>query len=117
MSRIVLMALLPAVREGDIGAFGESIDRLQRVGFKAREVAQHHPHVPRLMEAARRAGAAGCGMSSFGPLLYAPCATPAAARRVQRRMQGLLDQTTGGWTRVTRARNQGAKLYPSTRQG
>lgn len=108
-SRLVLMGLLPAVAEGDLEAFGEGINRMQQTGFKKREVALQGPRMETLLRAARRAGAAGAGMSSFGPLVYA---IGTRAREIRSALQGLLDRTGGGWTLITKPRNRGARVAP-----
>jgi len=69
-ARIVLMKLLPAAVEGDIDEFGDAINTLQRVGFKKLELASQPQAVREVMEEGLRQGAAGAGMSSFGPAVY-----------------------------------------------
>ncbi len=108
-SRLVLVGLLPAVIEEDVGAFGDAINRMQQTGFKKREVALQGPRMEALLRAARRAGAAGAGMSSFGPLVYALGRRP---RELRKALQGALDRTGGGWTLVARPRNRGAEAVP-----
>lgn len=108
-SRLVLMGLLPAVAGGDLEAFGEAINRMQQTGFKKREVALQGPRMQALLRAAHRAGAAGAGMSSFGPLVYVLGRRP---RELRKALQGALDRMGGGWTLVTKPRNRGARMIP-----
>ncbi|MEM3086570.1 MAG: beta-ribofuranosylaminobenzene 5'-phosphate synthase [Halobacteria archaeon] len=108
-SRLVLLGLLPAVAEGDLPAFGEAVNRMQETGFKKREVALQGPRMEALLRAARRAGAAGAGMSSFGPLAYALGPRP---RTIRKALQAALDRMGGGWTLITRPRNRGAGVLP-----
>lgn len=108
-SRVVLMGLMPAVAEGDLRAFGDAVNRLQEVGFKRREVALQGPWMQTLFRVARRAGAAGAGMSSFGPVLYAVGPRP---REIERALQRAMGRMGGGWTMVTRPRNRGARVIP-----
>ncbi len=70
VARIILMRLLPAAVERDLDGFGQAIDMLQAVGFKKLELASQPPVVRQTMEEGRRLGAAGAGMSSFGPAVY-----------------------------------------------
>ncbi len=71
VSHIILLEMLPAIVERDLEALGDSINRIQRVGFKKLEIELQHPRVRGLMEALQEAGALGVGMSSFGPTVYA----------------------------------------------
>lgn len=106
-SRLVLLGLLPAVAEGDLKAFGEAINRMQEIGFKKREIALQGPRMEALLRTARRNGAVGAGMSSFGPLVYAFGRRP---RELRKALQRAVDRTGGGWTRVTKPRNRGARV-------
>lgn len=108
-SRLVLLGLLPAVAEGDLEAFGEGINRMQQTGFKRHEVDLQGPRMGVLLRTAHRAGAAGAGMSSFGPLVYALGSRP---RELQKALQKALDRMGGGWTLITRPRNRGARAVP-----
>ncbi|MDN7025362.1 DUF98 domain-containing protein [Methanoculleus sp. FWC-SCC1] len=104
----VLMRLIPGVIEHDLDAFGTAVNRIQHLGFKKVEVAAQPPVVPALLEALVDAGAAGAGLSSFGPTVYAVGDTGmdgvvGAAREV-------LDGRGGGAVILTRARNTGADV-------
>ncbi len=70
LSHIILMQLLPALVEEDIVTFGSSINAIQKLGFKKREVGLQ-PVSEKLMHVLREGGAYGAGMSSFGPTVYA----------------------------------------------
>ena len=70
LSHIILMQMLPALFEEDIVTFGKSINSIQEIGFKKREV-ELQPVSVKLMDALREGGAYGAGMSSFGPTVYA----------------------------------------------
>ncbi|MDD5614609.1 MAG: beta-ribofuranosylaminobenzene 5'-phosphate synthase [Candidatus Methanoperedens sp.] len=70
LSHIILMQLLPALFEEDISTFGSSINAIQELGFKKKEV-RHQPVSNVLMKILREGGAYGAGMSSFGPTVYA----------------------------------------------
>ncbi|MEM0121036.1 MAG: beta-ribofuranosylaminobenzene 5'-phosphate synthase [Thermoprotei archaeon] len=69
-SRIVLLKLLPAAVEGELEEFGEALNMLQKTGFKKRELELQPQPVRDLMVEGLRHGAAGAGMSSFGPTIY-----------------------------------------------
>ena len=87
LSHIILMQMLPALVEKDLETFGRAVNALQTVGFKRREV-DLQPGTRPLIEALREAGAAGAGLSSFGPAVYAitdqPSQVEAAAKSLYR---------------------------------
>ncbi|MFX0095999.1 MAG: beta-ribofuranosylaminobenzene 5'-phosphate synthase [Candidatus Hodarchaeota archaeon] len=69
--RLILMKVLPAVVEKDLKMFGSGIYELQHQGFKKFEIEIQHPIISRLINLAVENGAAGAGMSSFGPATFA----------------------------------------------
>ncbi|MFX0197287.1 MAG: beta-ribofuranosylaminobenzene 5'-phosphate synthase [Candidatus Hodarchaeota archaeon] len=71
LSRIILMQLLPSLIELNIETVGAALTAIQQIGFKKIEIKLQHKIIGRLMETALAAGAAGAGMSSFGPTTYA----------------------------------------------
>lgn len=70
LSHVILMQLLPSLFEKDIVTFGKSINAIQEMGFKKREVELQSVSKD-LILALRNGGAYGAGMSSFGPTVYA----------------------------------------------
>ncbi|MHA1710906.1 MAG: beta-ribofuranosylaminobenzene 5'-phosphate synthase family protein, partial [Candidatus Freyarchaeota archaeon] len=70
LCHIILMKIIPAVVEGDISSFGEGLTEIQNVGFKRIEVSLQPPDVKELMDLMLKCGAAGAGMSSFGPAVF-----------------------------------------------
>jgi beta-ribofuranosylaminobenzene 5'-phosphate synthase len=71
MSHLLLMKMMPAVLEKDLDAFGDSVNRIQDIGFKKIENQLQKPVIGEIMNLLRDAGAPGVGMSSFGPTIYA----------------------------------------------
>lgn len=69
LCHVILMEMLPAVVEHDIESFGRSINRVQTIGFKRREL-ELQPFCAHLVQFMRENGAIGAGMSSFGPVVY-----------------------------------------------
>ena len=65
------MKMMPAVLEKDLDAFGDSVNRIQDIGFKKIENQLQKPVIGEIMNLLRDAGAPGVGMSSFGPTIYA----------------------------------------------
>jgi beta-ribofuranosylaminobenzene 5'-phosphate synthase len=102
----ILMRMLPGIVERDLDLFGSSVNAIQGLGFKKVELGLQPPEVPALLGAMRSAGAAGAGMSSFGPALYAIGDT--GMQDVERAARAFMDEHGGGSTLVTSARNSGA---------
>jgi beta-ribofuranosylaminobenzene 5'-phosphate synthase len=104
----VLMRMLPAIVEQDLDRFGASINAVQTIGFKKVEHHLQPPQVAGLLDAMRDAGAAGAGMSSFGPALYAVGDT--GLQEIERAAQSFMQERGGGTTLITTARNCGAAV-------
>ncbi len=107
LSHIILMQMLPALVEKDIMTFGKSINSIQEIGFKKREV-ELQPVSRELMQALRNGGAYGAGMSSFGPTVYA---FGDDAENLKKIAQELLGEK--GKVFITKARNEGARIENS----
>ncbi len=104
LSHIILMQLLPALVEKDIITFGKSINEIQDIGFKKREV-KLQPVSKDLMMALREGGAYGAGMSSFGPTVYA------LGENSEEIKATAIDFLNGkGDVFITEARNRGARI-------
>ena len=99
--------MIPGLVEHDLDLFGSAINRTQALGFKKVEVAMQHPVVLALLEALVQAGAAGAGLSSFGPTVYAVGDTD--MQSVARAATEVLGDC-GGSVLLTRARNCGASV-------
>jgi len=112
LSHIILMETLPSVVEGDIEAFGDSINRIQDVGFKRREIALQSPEIVQIIELMRD-NTCGAGMSSFGPAVYGITDSRRAAADTMHGVQEFLDATLGGRCIVVHARNSGADVCVS----
>lgn len=104
LSHIILMQLLPALVEEDIVTFGESINKIQEIGFKKREV-ELQPVSLQLMQALRDGGAYGAGMSSFGPTVYAFGEDAETLKKIAEEFLG-----EKGMVFITEARNEGARI-------
>jgi beta-ribofuranosylaminobenzene 5'-phosphate synthase len=104
LSHIILMQLLPALVEEDILTFGKSINKIQEIGFKKKEV-ELQPVSERLMQAMRDGGAYGTGMSSFGPTVYAFGEDAGNLKRIAQEFLGEKGQVF-----ITKARNEGARI-------
>ncbi len=104
LSHILLMQLLPALVEEDIVTFGESINKIQEIGFKKKEV-ELQPVSAKLMQALREGGAYGAGMSSFGPTVYAFGEDAGNLKIIAKEFLG-----ENGQVFITKARNEGARI-------
>ncbi|RXE55858.1 beta-ribofuranosylaminobenzene 5'-phosphate synthase [Methanoculleus taiwanensis] len=103
----VLMRLIPGLIEHDLDAFGTAVNRIQHLGFKKVELTVQPPVVPSLLEALTDAGAAGAGLSSFGPTVYA--IGDSGMDDVIRAARDVLGDP-GGSIVLTKARNTGADV-------
>ncbi|VVB72295.1 Beta-ribofuranosylaminobenzene 5'-phosphate synthase [uncultured archaeon] len=103
----ILVRMVPSLLEEDLDEFGGAVNRIQEIGFKKVEVMLQHPVVHRLMAAAREAGSACSGLSSFGPAVYA--ITDAGCRDIEAATREAM-QEVGGEVLITRCRNGGARV-------
>lgn len=95
VSHLVLMAMLPAVVDGDLETFGRALSEVQRINggwfasaqggtFAAGPTAQ-------LVDRMREWGATGVGQSSWGPAAYGVVEGDAAARALAAHVRDALD--------------------------
>lgn len=106
LSHEVLMRMLPGIASRDLDLFGSSINNVQRLGFKKVELSLQPPQVTGLLDVLRGAGAAGAGLSSFGPTVYAVGDTGMTG--IGQAAQEFMKESDGGTTLITTARNSGA---------
>jgi len=102
----VLMRMLPGIAGRDLDLFGSSINAVQHLGFKKVELGLQPPQVRGLLDELQGAGAAGAGLSSFGPTVYAIGDTGMNA--IEQAAQSFMRESGGGTTLITTARNSGA---------
>ena len=113
MCQLVLLGLLPALAERDVDQFGEALFELQQLAGECFKPAQGGVYadasLARIVDHIRGRGVRGVGQSSWGPTLYAICATEEAARDLEGdlRHQFNLDPDE---TLVTSADDHGATL-------
>lgn len=104
----ILMRLLPGLLEQDLDTFGAAINRIQTLGFKKVECSLQPAHITDLISDLRDAGAAGAGLSSFGPTIYAIGEGNMA--ELESVARAYLSERGGGDWCVTHARNTGASV-------
>lgn len=110
---VILMQMLPALVEEDLESFGSAINHFQLVGFKRREVELQLRPVLDIMEYMRDNGASGSGISSFGPVVYGIVGSSGEGKRLLKEAQRMLDESLGGKTLLTKAKNRGADIFGS----
>jgi beta-ribofuranosylaminobenzene 5'-phosphate synthase len=104
LSHIILMQMLPAIVERDLDNFGRAINSIQEIGFKKREL-DLQPGARELMDIMRSAGAAGAGMTSFGPTVYAFTDSPS---KVESAIKKHMPECT---VIKTKAKNSGYEIF------
>ncbi len=111
LSRIIVMQLLPGLIEKDIQTFGSALTAIQQVGFKRIEIELQQTIIKDLMDIALKSGAAGVGMSSFGPTTYALVSSNREANNVINSMKIALDaEKIAGQFFITHVNNIGASI-------
>ena len=108
----VLMQMLPGIVEKDIDLFGCAVNTIQEYGFKQVEHRLQPPLIHELVKALRATEAAGVGLSSFGPTVYAIGDT--GMQDARSAAEDLMAETGGGKVILTRAQNRGAGIRAST---
>lgn len=98
--------MIPSLLERDIYSFGESINRIQTIGFKKIELDLQPDIINELIGFVRDHGAAGAGLSSFGPTVYG--ITDGDAKKLETMVKNFLQDK--GDVFVTKARNFGARV-------
>ncbi len=103
----IMARMMPSIIEEDLDSFGKAVNRVQELGFKNVEVRLQHPLIRDLMTGLKDAGAAGAGLSSFGPAVYAIADTE--TRDIESMAHEIM-KDVGGEVLITKARNSGAKV-------
>jgi beta-RFAP synthase len=90
----VLMALLPAIAEGDLATFGAALSAVQEITGRWFGPVQGGTYAPGASEELVRRlaewGASGVGQSSWGPAVYGIVEGEDAGRRLAERARGIL---------------------------
>ncbi len=107
----VLMQMLPGIVEKDLDLFGTAVNAIQEFGFKQIEHSLQPPLIHKLITALRTTEAAGVGLSSFGPTVYAIGDT--GMEDARRAAETVMEETGGGMVIITHAQNRGAEIRAS----
>jgi beta-ribofuranosylaminobenzene 5'-phosphate synthase len=108
LAHLLFMKMMPSVIEEDLDSFGESVNDIQGIGFKKIELELQNPFIRELIYNLRSAGAAGVGMSSFGPTVYA--VTDTNINGICKAARDSMRDKTGEII-ITTAQNEGAQIY------
>jgi beta-ribofuranosylaminobenzene 5'-phosphate synthase len=91
VSHLVLMAMLPAVIEGDLATFGAALNEVQEINGRWFARAQGGTFAPgpsaEIIRLMRESGGAGAGQSSWGPSVYSIVEGDAAAESLATRIR------------------------------
>jgi beta-RFAP synthase len=115
--RLVLMQLVPGLKEEDISAFGAALTEIQQIVGEHFAKAQGgspwtSPAVGELANRMKDMGATGVGQSSWGPTGFAFVDSPKAAERLYHSLvEGA--KANGLEILLARGRNTGARIIPA----
>jgi beta-RFAP synthase len=114
ISRLILMSLLPALKEKDIKTFGDALTQIQNIVGDCFASAQGgrfssspSGECTRYM---LKHGALGVGQSSWGPTVYGLVEGEKQAEKLSLEVRGFLQKSTGGQVFCTTANNRGAYI-------
>lgn len=114
VSHLVLMSLLPALKDRDIGTFGSALTEVQNIVGDCFASAQggRFSSTPsgECVEFMLKHGACGAGQSSWGPTVYGLVEGKAAAEKLKLDLQAFLRKSVGGEVFCSGARNRGAYI-------
>ncbi len=110
ISHIILMKILPAIKQKQIAPFGSGLYELQKIGFKKIEIALQDKIIPDLIEFFMENGAVGSGMSSFGPVTFALIKGALKAQKLEEKTKSFLKNKCKAEVFITNVNNEGAKI-------
>ena len=109
--RITEEEMLPAVERADCRAFGDAVYRFGRMAGECFAAVQGGPfadaRIERLVESIRDRGVAGVGQSSWGPTVFAVCASAAEGLALREWLRSEKEFAEGEIT-LARPKSQGA---------
>jgi beta-ribofuranosylaminobenzene 5'-phosphate synthase len=119
VARLVLMALLPALVDGDLRTFGEALTTIQTINGRWFTAVQGGTFSPgasaELVRRMSEWGAAGVGQSSWGPAVYGIVdGDDAGSRLVERVREGLDALGVSGSVYCGAFRTTGARIWKAS---
>ncbi len=114
ISHLIVMGLLPALKERDIETFGKSLTKIQNIVgdyFATAQGARFSSSstgdcIKHMLEN----GAYGAGQSSWGPTVYGLAHEEAEAKKLSISTKKFLQESVGGQVFFTKANNKGAYI-------
>jgi beta-RFAP synthase len=117
IAHLVLMALLPALADGDIATFGRTLTDIQTTTGKWFAAVQGGAFAPgpseELVHRMAEWGAPGVGQSSWGPAVYGIVDSEERAVRLADRVREALDRCGGGEIHEGPFHTDGARVWRS----
>ena len=114
LSRLILMSLLPALKEKDIKAFGNALTQIQNIvgdSFASVQGGRFSSSPSaKCIAYMLKHGALGAGQSSWGPTVYGLIEGAKAAEKLSVEVQGFLQKSSGGHVFSAAANNRGAYI-------
>jgi len=115
VAHLVLMALLPALADGDLATFGRALTAIQTITGGWFAPVQGGTFAPgpsaEILRRMTELGAAGVGQSSWGPTVYGIVAGEAEGVRLADRIRAVLDSCGGGAVFEGPFRAEGARVW------
>lgn len=101
---LTLMKLMPSVIEEDIESFGDSVNKIQSIGFKKIERDLQDSKVNTLLDNMKELDIPCVGMSSFGPTCFG--ITDSLSKNLVNQLKELTDDDAN--IQITKGKNHGA---------
>lgn len=101
---LTLMKLMPSILEEDIESFGDSVNKIQSIGFKKIERNLQDSRINDLLEKMSDIGIPCVGMSSFGPTCFG--ITDSTSKKLKRDLKDIAGNDTD--ILYTKGKNHGA---------
>ncbi|MEF8783814.1 MAG: beta-ribofuranosylaminobenzene 5'-phosphate synthase family protein [Haloarculaceae archaeon] len=114
IATLLVRRLLPAVSEGDIGAFGDAVARLGRLNgawYADEQGGVYRPPAGKLVDRLSDSPAVhGAGQSSWGPTVYGVTREPDLEAAVEAARRALAERGIDGEVQTATPRNDGASV-------
>jgi beta-ribofuranosylaminobenzene 5'-phosphate synthase len=118
VSHLILMGLLPALKEKDIGTFGKTLTQIQNIlgDYFSTVQGSRFSSSPSgdCIKHMLENGAYGAGQSSWGPTVYGLAHGKVEAKKLAFTIKTFLQESVGGQVFFTAANNKGAYIKSTT---
>jgi beta-RFAP synthase len=118
ISHLIVMGLLPALKEKDIETFGKALTEIQSIvgDYFASVQGARFSSSPAddCIKHMLKNGAQGAGQSSWGPTVYGLVHGEAEAKKISVSTKSFLQESVGGQVFFTTANNKGAYIKTTT---